>query len=95
MIQVVKGNNLFMKTTLIIGVACTGIGLFAGYQLTVDVMSKRISITTFKINVPFGQWASGFDSKDAEKMHRSNNIKPIFRGVSIKDPRQVVVIHQS
>ena len=84
-----------MKTTAIVGVTATAIGIFIGTQLTQGVISKPVSITTFKIKIPFDQWAKGFDSKEANKMHKFNNVKPIFRGVSIDNPRQVIVIHQS
>ncbi len=88
-----------MKNTLIIGLtsAAVGaaIGAFVTIQLPKSVVSSPISITTFKIKVPFDQWAEGFDSEGAIKMHKENNISPIFRGVSINDPNKVVVIHQS
>ena len=84
-----------MKNTAIVGLAATVIGVLVGTHLPQGVVSQPVSITTFKIKVPFDQWATGFDSKDTDKLHKANNIKPIFRGVSIDDPRQVVVIHQS
>ncbi len=84
-----------MKTTALIGVTAAAIGALVGTQLPRSIVSKPVSITTFKIKIPFDQWVAGFDSKDADQMHKSNNIKPIFRGVSINDPTRVVVIHQS
>ena len=84
-----------MKNTLIIGVLAASIGVFAGNQLPRKVVSAPVSITTFKIKVPFDQWAKGFDSKEANNMHKENNLKPLFRGVNINDPTKVVVIHQS
>lgn len=84
-----------MKTTAFVGVTAAAIGVLIGTQLPRDVIAKPVSITTFKIKIPFDQWATGFDSKEANKMHKSNDIKPIFRGVSIDDPRLVVVIHHS
>ncbi|WP_320667471.1 DUF3764 family protein [Prochlorococcus sp. MIT 1307] len=84
-----------MRTTTIVGVAAAAIGVLTGSQLPSGVVSAPISITTFKIKVPFDQWASGFDSKEADQMHKANSIKPLFRGVNIDDPSQVVVIHQS
>ena len=84
-----------MKITVTVGVAAAAIGVFVGAQLPRGVVSNPVSITTFKIQIPFDQWATGFDSKDADKLHQLNDIKPIFRGVSINDPSLVVVIHQS
>ena len=84
-----------MKTTVIVGVATAAIGVLVGIQLPRGVISEPVSITTFKIKIPFHKWAAGFDSKEAHKMHKKNDINPIFRGVRLDDPRQVVVIHQS
>ena len=84
-----------MRNTAIIGIASAAIGLLVGSQFPRGVVSLPVSITTFKIKVPFNQWAAGFDSKEADQMHKANNIKPLFRGVNIDDPTKVVVIHQS
>ncbi len=83
-----------MKTTALIGLT-TLLGVFIGYQIPRGIVSGTVSITTFNINVPFEKWATGFDSKEASKVHVSNELKPLFRGVSVDNPRQVVVIHQS
>ena len=88
-----------MKNTLIVGLTSAALGAALGViitnQLSKSVISSPVSITTFKIKVPFNQWSKGFDSKGAMEMHKSNNITPIYRGVSINDPSKVVVIHQS
>ncbi len=88
-----------MKNTLIVGLTSAVFGAALGViitnQLPKSVISSPISITTFKIKVPFNQWSKGFDSKGAMEMHKANNITPIFRGVSLNDPSKVVVIHQS
>ena len=84
-----------MKTTTIVGVAAAAIGVLVGSQFPRGVVSGPVSITTFKIKVPFDKWAAGFDGKEAESMHEKYSIKPLFRGVSIDDNSKVVVIHQS
>ena len=84
-----------MKTTVIIGVASAAIGVLTGSQIPRDLVSAPVSITTFKIKVPYEQWTAGFDSKEAHQMHKENDITPLFRGVNIDDPTNVVVIHQS
>tara|TARA_B100000029_G_scaffold136420_1_gene131006 strand:+ start:90 stop:446 length:357 start_codon:yes stop_codon:yes gene_type:complete len=84
-----------MRTSAIVGVTAAAIGVLIGSQLPRGVVSAPVSITTFKIKVPFDQWAAGFDSKEADQMHKANAIKPLFRGVNIDDPTKVVVIHQS
>ena len=53
------------------------------------------SIFTFKIESTFDEWATIFDSAEADKRHSEFNIKPLFRGVSKKDPQKVIVIHQA
>ncbi len=84
-----------MKSTVIVGVAATAIGVLIGCQLPRGVVSSPVSITTFKIKVPFDQWAAGFDSKEADQMHKANAINPLYRGVNVDDPTKVVVIHRS
>ena len=85
-----------MKLSKIVGAAAfSAIGLLVGTQLPRGVVSGPISITTFKIKVPFDQWSREFDSKETREMHKANNIKPLFRGFSNNNPSQVVVIHQS
>ena len=49
------------------------IGLLVGTQLPMSIVSGPVSITTFKINVPFDEWSKEFDSKETEKMHKTNN----------------------
>ena len=53
------------------------------------------SIFTFKIESTFEEWAAIFDSAEADKRHSEFLIKPLFRGVSKKDPQKVIVIHQA
>ena len=84
-----------MKITVITGVASAAIGIFLGVQIPHGIVSKPVSVTTFSINVPFDQWARGFDSENAKKMHKAYELKPLFRGFKIDDPTKVIVIHQS
>ena len=53
------------------------------------------TICTFKLSVPFAQWAAIFDSEDVAQMHEAAGITPLYRGVSSTDPSRVVVIHQA
>ena len=53
------------------------------------------SVFTFKIESTFDEWAAIFDSAEADKRHTEFEIKPLFRGVSNKDPQKVIVIHQA
>ena len=59
-------------------------------------MSSSITtVVTFKIGIKFDEWSAVFDSTEAEKKHSEFDIKPLFRGVSKKDPQKVIVIHQA
>tara|TARA_Y100001968_G_C19303350_1_gene690278 strand:+ start:757 stop:1134 length:378 start_codon:yes stop_codon:yes gene_type:complete len=90
-----NSEKFLMKSSALIGFVAGAIGVLIGSNLPKDIVKAPVSITTFNIRIPFDQWVLGFDSKEAEQMHKANNIKPIFRGVSVKDPKKVVVIHQS
>ena len=57
-----------------------------------------INITTvfiFEIEIDFDKWLSFFDSKDSNERLSEFDIKPLFRGQCKKDPKRVIVIHQS
>ena len=53
------------------------------------------SVFTFKIESTFEEWSEIFDSEEADKRHSKFDIKPLFRGVSKKDPQKIIVIHQA
>ncbi len=57
--------------------------------------SSVTSIFTFKIESTFEEWTAIFDSAEDDKRHSEFLIKPLFRGVSKKDPQRVIVIHQA
>jgi len=58
-------------------------------------LALETTIFTFKISVPFEEWAKGFDSPGVEAMHKVNEVKPLYRGVSKDDLQSVVVVHQA
>ena len=58
-------------------------------------MSLETTIFTFKISVPFEEWAKGFDSPDVDALHKANAVTPLYRGVSKDNPQSVVVVHQA
>tara|TARA_B100001063_G_scaffold242887_1_gene272439 strand:+ start:8102 stop:8374 length:273 start_codon:yes stop_codon:yes gene_type:complete len=53
------------------------------------------TIWTFKLSVPFSEWAKVYDSDDVNQMHASVGIKSLFRGVSKEDPSKVCAIQQA
>ena len=57
--------------------------------------SSVTSIFTFKIESTFDELLAIFDSAEADKRHCEFIFKPLFRGVSKKDPQKVIVFHQS
>ena len=58
-------------------------------------MALETTVFTFKISVPFVNWAKGFDSPEVVAMHEANEIKPLYRGVSKDNPESVVLINQA
>ena len=53
------------------------------------------SVFTFKIESTFDEWVAIFDSEEACKRHAEYDIKPLYRGVSNRDPQKIIVIHQA
>ncbi len=53
-------------------------------------MALETTVFTFKISVPFTDWAKGFDSAEVVAMHEANSIKPLYRGVSIHQAEEGV-----
>jgi hypothetical protein len=47
------------------------------------------SVFTFKIESTFDEWVAIFDSAEADKRHSEFDIKPLFRGVSLKEIQNV------
>ena len=58
-------------------------------------MAKETTVFTFKISNKFEEWVKIFDSKEINEFHKSCGINPIFRGKSITNPQEVIVIHQA
>tara|TARA_Y100001968_G_C19131466_1_gene606928 strand:- start:240 stop:518 length:279 start_codon:yes stop_codon:yes gene_type:complete len=57
-------------------------------------MALETTVFTFKISVPFSEWAKAFDSPEAAEMHKKSGITTLYRGVSKDDPSSAVVVHQ-
>ena len=58
-------------------------------------MTIETTVFTFKIKNTFEEWANIFDSNEIDEFHKNVGIKPIYRGKSITDPQEVIVIHQA
>ena len=58
-------------------------------------MKIETTIFTFKISNSFEEWVKIFDSPEVCDFHKEVGIKPLYRGKSISDPNEVLVIHQA
>ena len=58
-------------------------------------MSIETTVFTFKISNTFEEWVRIFDSPEIDQFHKSVGISPLYRGKSLTDPQQVIVIHQA
>ena len=51
-----------------------------------------LSITTSNT---FEEWVEMFDSPDIDAFHKTVGLTPLYRGKSLIDPKEVIVIHQA
>ena len=58
-------------------------------------MTLETTVFTFKISNKFEEWVNVFDSKEIDQFHKTVGLIPIYRGKSITDPQEVIVIHQA
>ncbi len=57
-------------------------------------MSLETTVYTFKINVPFAEWASVYDSEENLHMNEERGIICLYKGVQKDDPTSVILIEQ-
>ena len=58
-------------------------------------MTIETTVFTFKISNTFEEWVKIFDSPEIDYFHKSVGLSPIYRGKSLTDPQEVIVIHQA
>ena len=58
-------------------------------------MTIETSVFTFKISNTFEEWAEIFDSEQIDEFHKKVGLSPLYRGKSLTDPQEVIVIHQA
>ena len=59
-------------------------------------MSRRITtVISFKIESTFEEWVKIFDIKEADVRHSEFDIRPLFRGFSRDDPKNVICINHA
>ena len=64
-------------------------------QKILELEIMETTVWTFKLSVPFSEWAKIYDSDDVTQMHASVGIKTLFRGVSKDDASKVCAIQQA
>ena len=52
------------------------------------------NVFTFKISNSFEEWVKMFDSPETTEFHKKVGLTPLYRGTSLIDPIEVIVIHQ-
>ena len=57
-------------------------------------MSLETTVFTFKINVPFEEWAAVYDSEENIAMNKELGIICLYKGVKKDDPTSVMLIEQ-
>ena len=57
-------------------------------------MSLETTVFTFKISVPFEEWAAVYDSEENIQMNEERGINCLYKGVKKDDPTSVILIEQ-
>ena len=57
-------------------------------------MSLVTTVYTFKINLPFVEWAAVSDSQENIKMNKERGIVCLHKGLKKDDPTSVILIEQ-
>ena len=58
-------------------------------------MTIETTVFTFKISNTFEEWVKMFDSPETTEFHKKVGLTPLYRGKSLIDPIEVIVIHQA
>ena len=58
-------------------------------------MTIETTVFTFKISNTFEEWVKVFDSPETTEFHKKVGLIPLYRGKSLIDPIEVIVIHQA
>ena len=57
-------------------------------------MPLETTVFTFKISVPFEEWASVYASQENIQMNKERGIVCLYKGVKKNDPTSVILIEQ-
>ena len=55
-------------------------------------MSLETTVFTFKISVPFEEWAAVYDSQENIQMNKERGIICLYKGVKKDDPTSVILL---
>ena len=58
-------------------------------------MTIETTVFTFKLSNTFDEWVKMFDSPEIDEFHKTVGLTPLYRGKSLADPKEVIVIHQA
>jgi len=72
---------------------------YAMIFLSSNHLIKQVALETtlfsFKISVPFEQWATVYDSEENKQLMKEEKIVCLYRGVKKEEPSSAVVIEQA
>ncbi|KGG03966.1 hypothetical protein EU99_0894 [Prochlorococcus marinus str. MIT 9321] len=57
-------------------------------------MPVEATVFTFKIKVPFAEWAAVYDSEENIQMNKDREIFCLYKGVKKDDPTNVILIQK-
>ena len=58
-------------------------------------MTIETTVLTFKLSNTFEEWVKIFDSPEIDEFHKKVGLTTLYRGKSLIDPIEVIVIHQA
>ena len=58
-------------------------------------MTIETTVFTFKLSNTFKEWVKMFDNHEIDAFHKTVGLTPLYRGKSLIDPIEVIVIHQA
>ena len=57
-------------------------------------MTIETTVFNFKLSNTFEEWVKMFDSPEINAFHKTVGLTPLYRGKSLIDPKEVIVIQQ-
>ncbi len=57
-------------------------------------MTIETTVFTFKLSNTFKEWVKIFDGPAIDAFHKTLGLTPNYRGKSLIDPKEAIVIHQ-